>query len=129
MILIILIIIKTIKFIMKIILIIIKTNILIIQIIIFLILIIIKIKIFINQNKNIFNIKIKNTYNTNNNIFNIKTLIPTDLSIAITKELMLVLVNLTPYLLIYFHIWFGFVSKTEFCCSSTRIRNGMKALD
>ena len=58
-----------------------------------------------------------------------KTLIPTDLSIAIPKELMLVLVNLTSYLLIYVHKWFGFVSKTEFCCSSTQIGIGMEALD
>jgi hypothetical protein len=36
------------------------------------------------------------------------------------KELMLILVNLTSYLLIYVHRWFGFVSKIEFCCFSTQ---------
>jgi hypothetical protein len=58
-----------------------------------------------------------------------KALIPTDLSIAIPQELMLVLVNPTSYLLIYVHRWFGFVSKTEFCCFSTHIEIGMEALD
>jgi hypothetical protein len=42
---------------------------------------------------------------------------------------MLILVNLTSYLLIYVHRWFGFVSKIEFCCFSTQIGIGMEALD
>ena len=34
---------------------------------------------------------------------------------------MLVLVNITLYLLIYVHRWFGFVSKIEFYCFRTQI--------
>jgi len=75
MILVMLIIIKTIKFIIQIIIFLILTILIIIQIIIIfilIILIIIKIKIFINKKNNITNnIKIKNINKTYNNIFNI----------------------------------------------------------